>query len=189
MSNMDKQFSRLSPSVVVAGISVQDTNNDIRHFLQSRLGDLPVDDVNEQQDLARRILLKSQGCFLWVRLVLQELEHIYEETTIATVLDEMPSEMSQFYDRTVDFMTENIREKDVAKSILRWSVVGTRSLTVSELQQALKFDIGANVRSIEKSIEGLCGQLVVVDNNGLILMVHQTARGFLLRNRKSDFGI
>lgn len=187
--DIEKGFNRISRDVIAVGISLQDTHQDIELFLQSRIDDLPVDDTAEQQELAKKILSKSGGCFLWVRLVLQELEHIYEQTHVETVLDEMPAEMSEFYDRTVELMSKTIREKDIAKAILRWSVVSTRPLKVFELQKALNFDIGANVRSIEKSIEGLCGQLVVVDKNGAVQMVHQTARDFLLGNEESEFGV
>jgi hypothetical protein len=187
--DIEKQFLRLGHDVIVAEISLQDTYRDIELFLQSRIDDLPVDSSTEQQELAKKVLSKSGGCFLWVRLVLQVLENIYDETTIETVLEEMPEEMSEFYERTVEVMSKTVREKDIAKAILRWSVVSTRPLKASELQQALNLDIGANVRSIEKSIEGLCGQLVFVDKNGAVQMVHQTARDFLLGNQDSEFGI
>jgi len=45
------------------------------------------------------------------------------------------------------------------------------------------------VQSMEKTIEGLCGQFVTVDKNGSVQMVHQTARDFLLGNRESEFGV
>jgi hypothetical protein len=150
---------------------------------------LPVDSNAERQELAKKILSKSGGCFLWVRLVLQVLEHIYDETTIETVLEEIPEEMTEFYDRTVELMSKNLREKDIAKAILRWSVVCTRPLKTAEFEQALNLDIGANVRSIEKSIKGLCGQLVFVDKSKSVQMVHQTARDYLFRNQHSEFWI
>ncbi|KAE9364783.1 hypothetical protein N431DRAFT_489271 [Stipitochalara longipes BDJ] len=187
--DIEKQFARLGHDVVAAEISPQDISRDIELYLQSRIDDLPVDSNAERQELAKKILSKSGGCFLWVRLVLQVLEHIYDETTIETVLEEIPEEMTEFYDRTVELMSKNLREKDIAKAILRWSVVCTRPLKTAEFEQALNLDIGANVRSIEKSIEGLCGQLVFVDKSKSVQMVHQTARDYLFRNQHSEFWI
>jgi hypothetical protein len=187
--DIEKQFARLGRDVIAAEISPLDNTQDIELYLKSRIDDLPVDSSAERQELAKRILSKSGGCFLWVRLVLQVLENIYDETTIETVLEEIPEEMTEFYDRTVNIMSETLREKDIAKAILRWSVVCTRPLKTPEFEQALHLDIGANVRSIEKSIEGLCGQLVFVDKNKSVQMVHQTARDYLFRNQLSEFRI
>lgn len=187
--DIEKQFARLGHDVIAAEISPLDNSKDIELYLKSRIDDLPVDSSAERQELAKRILSKSGGCFLWVRLVLQVLENIYDETTIEIVLEEIPEEMTEFYDRTVKLMSKTLREKDIAKAILRWSVVCTRPLKTPEFEQALHLEIGANVRSIEKSIEGLCGQLVFVDKNKSVQMVHPTARDYLLRNQLSEFRI
>jgi len=132
-----------------------DTNQDIELFLQSRIDDLPVPSSTKRQELAKKILSKSAGCFLWVRLVLAlgVFENIYGDKTIEKVLEEMPEEMTEFYGRTVEVMSKTVREKDIAKTILKWSVASTRPLKSSELQRALILDMGEKVGSIEKSVE------------------------------------
>jgi WD40 repeat protein len=184
-----KQFNRLAHDVIVAEISIDDTNRDIALFLHSRIESLPVDTPREREELANKILLKSGGCFLWVRLVVQVLEKTYGNNKIQTVLEAMPAEMGSFYEQTVKVMSNTIIEKNIAQSILRWAVCSTRPLRAEELQAALQLDIGESVRSIKNSVEGLCGQLVYVDKNCTVQMVHQTARDFLLDNKSSEFRI
>jgi len=69
----------------------------------------------------KKILAKSGGYFLLVRLVLQVLENIYDDTTIETVLEEMPAEINDFYTRTVNLMSVTVPtvQKDIAKAILK----------------------------------------------------------------------
>jgi WD40 repeat protein len=187
--DIEKQFNRLGHDVIAAEISIDDTNRDIALFLHSRIESLPVDTPSEREELANKILLKSGGCFLWVRLVVQVLEKTYGDKKIQTVLEAMPAEMGSFYERTLKVMSNTIMEKNIAQSILRWVVCSTRPLKAGELQAALQLDIGESVRSIKSSVEGLCGQLVYVDKNCAVQMVHQTARDFLLDNKSSEFRI
>ena len=170
-------------------IDLEDSMKDIEAYIRTRIEALPFDSSDERQSLADRILAKSGGCFLWVHLVLQELSSVYTDRSIWTVLDEIPEGMVPFYQRSVEIMSRNTRELDIAKAIILWTVYSVRPLRTLELQQALKLDIGANVLSIKKTIEGLCGQLVYVDKNDTVQIVHPTAREFFVGDTTSEFAI
>ena len=189
MPEIQSHFLRLGRNVVSTEIDVQDSMRDIEAYIQTRMEGLPLDDIQERQGLADKILAKSGGCFLWVHLVLRELSSVYTDRSIWTVLDEIPEDMVPFYQRTVDTISRNTRDVDIAKAILLWTVYCIRPLRTSELQQALKLDIGANVLSIRKTIEGLCGQIVYVDKNDTVRIVHPTAREFLIGDTTSDYAI
>ena len=189
MPEIQSHLLRLGKNVVSTEIDVQDSIRDIEAYIQTRMESLPLDDSRERQGLADKILAKSGGCFLWVHLVLHELSSVYTDKSIWTVLDEIPEGMVPFYQRTIDTISRNTRDLDTAKAILSWTVYCVRPLRTFELQQALKLDIGANVLSIRKTIEGLCGQLVYVDKNDTIRIVHPTAREFLIGNTTSDYAI
>jgi WD40 repeat protein len=175
--------------VISTQINLEDSMKDIQVYIQTRIEAIPLDDKRERLDLASKILSKSGGSFLWVHLVLHELSSVYTDKNILTVLDEIPEGMVPFYQRIIDMMSRNTREKDVTKAILLWTVYSARPLRTSELQEALKLDIGANVLSIKKTIEGLCGQLVYVDKNDTVQIVHATAREFLIGDTTSEFSI
>ena len=182
-------FSRFGRNAVSVEINLQDSMRDIEAYIQNRIEDLPSDGSQEKQDLANKILAKSCGCFLWVHLVLHELSSVYTDNSIWIVLDEIPEGMVPFYERTLEIMARNKRDVDLAKAILLWTVYSIRPLRTFELREALQLDVGANVLNIKKAIEGLCGQLVHVDKNDTVQVVHPTAREFLIGNSTSEYAI
>jgi WD40 repeat protein len=98
--------------------------------------------------------------------------------------------MIPYYERTIRSMAENKLEKHIAKALLVWVVTSTRSLTVSELSEALKVDINIVLPSAKSAIEGLCGQLVSVNSEtGVVDLVHPTAREFLLSEAAGEFRV
>jgi WD40 repeat protein/pimeloyl-ACP methyl ester carboxylesterase len=187
---IDRSFDRLGQLVTRSQISPTDTESDMRLYLDSDAAHLPVDDANERAALVEKLLSRSTGCFLWVRLVREELEHIYSEEMIGDVLEEMPTEMSQLYERSLQIMSKNTREKKLTQAILTWTICSTRPLKTAELQAALKIDGGIQVRNVKHSIEGLCGQLLYVDKHDYVQTIHSTARNFLLdRELDSEFAV
>ena len=188
--DLDKYFTQFGKNVVCDGIYSEDTQSDIKLYLDSEMDSLEFDTHEQRQNLQNQILAKSAGCFLWVKVVLRELESIWTVEQFSTVLDEMPPEMEDMYKRTLDMMSKNIREKRLAQAILIWVVLSTRPLSVAELQHALNLESGTVVRNLEKSIEALCGQLLRVDKQKNVHAIHLTAREFLLKtDLASDFAV
>jgi WD40 repeat protein len=176
--------------IAVVEIPVNDTMNDINLYVRSRIVDLPVDEDNEREDIARQILAKSGTSFLWVRLVMDELEGVYGYDSIKHVLQAIPEGMFPYYARAVAEMSEKRREQHVAKAILSWVMLATRPLSVSELSHALQLDINVRLPSAKSAVEGLCGQLVSVDvYTALIQPVHATAREFILSQEAGEFQV
>ncbi|KAG9233799.1 NACHT and WD domain protein, partial [Amylocarpus encephaloides] len=189
LHDIQSNFVRLGDRVISSEMRLEDTMKDITRYIQSRVQRLPLEREEDKQVLARKLEAKSGACFLWVKLVLDELEMVYSDANIITVLDEIPEGMVPFYKRTIDTMHKNLREKQVTKAILQWTVSATRPLLLSELQTALNLDLGINVFSIRRSVEDLCGQLVYVDHTDTVRFVHATAREFLLSEDALDFRI
>lgn len=179
-----------SAQVTCVEIPVQDTIHDIRRYIQSRIHSLPVDNDADREKLANRIVSKSKACFLWVRLVFDELENIYSSESITTILERIPEGMIPYYERTIKVMAANTLEKHIAKAVLVWTVVCARKLTILELSQALLLDSKTVLPGTKSAVEGLCGQLVTVDEtSGVIDLVHPTAREFLLSETAGEFRV
>lgn len=175
-----------SASLVCVEIPVQDSVNDIKHYIQSRIDSLT--STADKEELASNILRKSNACFLWVRLVLDELENVYSSESIMKVLEKIPEGMLPYYERTIKAMSANKLEKHITKAVLVWAVASARKLTISELSQALELDINTVLPSARTAVEGLCGQLVSVDkDSGLVDLIHPTAREFLLSEAADEF--
>ena len=178
-------------TVIQEEISEDDTKSDIALYLEANMDQLPSIEEEDETDMISRILEKSAGCFLWVSLILQELRQAHTSGEIRQVLEEVPSDMNALYSRILDSMSKAPPYgKVLAKAILTWAVCSYRPLTTDELYHALQIDIRDKVGNIKASIESRCGQLVYVDAQSRVQMVHQTARDFLLQaSDLSDFGI
>ena len=162
------------------------TTSDISLYVQANRGSLPAlgQDREQGRDLIlESILAKSDGCFLWVRLVMDELKRVHTAAEVRRVLREVPMDMDDLYIRILDKMETLQYGKRLAQTILVWVACAARPLTVEELQKAVELDINDDVDSIERAIASTCGQLVYVDSNRFVRMIHQTARDFLLRQR------
>ncbi|KAH7370025.1 hypothetical protein BKA65DRAFT_487549 [Rhexocercosporidium sp. MPI-PUGE-AT-0058] len=172
-------------------VSVEDSQHDIRMFVEAHADDLPVDDERMRAALIETMVEKSAGCFLWTVLVMRQLQDIYTVDEIEDILDEVPQEMDALYSRNLEIMASRPRTKRLAKTVLTWTVCATRSLTVDELKGAILLDIGTAItRDLERSISTLCGQFVFVDRQNRVQIVHDTARTFLLAlDQRSGFQI
>ncbi|KAK9799961.1 putative NACHT and WD domain protein [Seiridium cardinale] len=171
-------------------IPESDSIGDIEYYIRTRIDNLPLDSMADRNELASNILLRSNACFLWVRLVLDELEYVYSRESMLQVLQGIPDGMLPYYERTIHTMSEHKLEKYIAKAVLTWVVTTSRKITISELSQALKLDINAVLPSAKSAVEGLCGQLVSVDqSSGVVDVVHATAREFLWSEAAGEFSV
>lgn len=187
---IERAFSQFGPKIIHLEILASDTLEDIKSFIESRMDQLPVEGDESKLNLCNKILAKSDGSFLWARLVVQELEHTWSEEAIEDVLHEVPADMNLLYMRALENMSRMSRATKLAKAILKWTVCALRPLTISEMQSALKLDIGETVCNLNRSISSICGQLVFVDQRSRIQLVHQTVRDFLIHDGlDSEFAV
>ncbi|KAJ5684478.1 uncharacterized protein N7477_000823 [Penicillium maclennaniae] len=189
--DLDQGFSSIPPNLIQSlPISISDTESDLRLLVERKTQALGVVGPDDRGTLAKKILDKSNGSFLWTILVLEELLHCHGRRQILQILEDVPRGMESLYKRTLDYMSEAVRGKELAKTILMWVVCAVRPMTIRELDGALTLDIRDSFPRLEESISALCGQLVVVDKYGKVKMVHETAREFLVAGGlESEFSI
>ena len=174
-----EQVASVSPFLSTE-VQMQDTRDSILQYLTVNQRKIHAETDAQRAELLDRIINKAQGCFLWVRLVLEELSTVWTMAQIERVLNDVPQEMDLLYSRAVELLlSKPSHSAAVAKAILMWTICAIRPLTVGELQAALHLDIGTTVQNPEDAIPSLCCQLVHVDKNGRVLIVHLTARTFL----------
>jgi len=181
---------KASVSITCIEVSVEDSTNDINYYIQERVKSLANDLASSKEDLAKTLLRRSNTCFLWIRLVLDELEKVYTTESITQIFQSIPEGMVPYYERIVRAMAENSLEKHVAKAVLVWVVASSRNLFIPELSNALNLDINIVLPSAKSAVEGLCGQLIFVDHqSGTVNLVHTTVREFLLSESAGEFYI
>ncbi|KAK3986076.1 hypothetical protein QBC44DRAFT_144648 [Cladorrhinum sp. PSN332] len=171
----------LGPKTFTYPLTDDDTQEDIRLFLSTRLTDLDLfDNDSDRERMFAKILAKARGSFLWVRLVMQDLECAFSEEAMEAVLQDTPADLSQLYTRIMSTIMADDPKAALAKSIFKWVALSSRPLTVEELRHAIKLDVAQTVPNLAKWIPEVCGHLLYVDQNSCVRPIHDTVRNFLL---------
>lgn len=169
----------------------EDSKSDITLYLEANISRLPSVDASSRRKTLLLILEKSAGCFLWVSLVFQELVNVRTSTEVAKVLATIPTDMNGLFARILDNMSAASYGKKLAQAILIWSTCCIRPLKTAELHDVLEIDMNERVdNDIDGSIRSCCGQLVYVDAQSHVQMIHLTAQDFLLHGEiESEFAV
>ena len=98
--------------------------------------------------------------------------------------------MEALYDRMASSIAQNPSATDraLASSILQCVTCSLRALTVAELSHALHEDT-SRMLDVQRSIVELCGGFVVIDNGANVVMIHQTAREYLVSGKDRPFHV
>jgi WD40 repeat protein len=186
---IDRLFSQEKIQVSRIETSIEDSRDDIRLILNAKTQYL-IDDDEFRGDIVEQILNRSNGSFLWVALVLKELETTHGENQIQDLINGVPNGMDDLYKKILNKIASDRKNKNIAKAILRWVVCAIRPLTTDELTEALRLDIQETFRTFEKIVGSLCGHLVYVDAKKRVQVIHQTVRAFLTREElESEFKV
>ena len=153
-------------------------------------------------EMRRRSALSPEGCalveatllrragatFLWVALVLDLLARLPSRKlrAVRALLEQIPDDLEQLYEHG---LAETPRPDDTRR-LLQILLVGSRPLRVEEVNIALNIREGtATLRELDDELEpnaeytiGLLGRFFVKISQGLVFLVHETAREFLLRD-------
>ncbi|KAF8250955.1 hypothetical protein K440DRAFT_596776 [Wilcoxina mikolae CBS 423.85] len=189
-------------------IRMQDENkSDIRDFVNSSTSQIGFPESTLQQ-VREYIIEHSQGVFLWVCLVVDNLCRYAEAgCTLSEIINSMrtlPRELEGLYENILREL-EVYDKSDVVLGIriFQLTLFACRPLTVPELQHALaipddpdtefslsiKFFEYNQIFGIENRIIRCCGNLVEIKRQGgttSVQLMHQTAREFLLQHHKSE---
>ena len=182
--DVQQSLSSLSNAVEHYAVQGQDLESDLREFVRSRMTTLPVSDEKSQVALIDKLLAKASGSFLWVSLIVYELEQAFSEEDVEEIIEEVPGDMSKLYIRMLTTIPSQGRSLKLVQSVLTWTLFSRRPLRVDEMQAAIKLDIGQTVHNLSITLSAICGQLLVVDPLDRVLCVHQTARIFLINQRE-----
>ncbi|PGH14324.1 hypothetical protein AJ79_03146 [Helicocarpus griseus UAMH5409] len=180
-------FSRISPASLVDRLSLSDNLSDIELYAESEMAYMH-GDPQFRQDVVKKITSRAEGNFLWVSLAVKEILGCHSPEDIAQILHEMPPGMESLYGRMESSIARLTRASDlvIAKSILSWATYCRRPLKVDELARALQGHI-PQIIDLRHTVAQLCGHFVVVDSNDFIVLVHKTAREYLIKSANLPF--
>lgn len=123
---------------------------------------------------------KANGTFLWVALVVRELEKP-ECWDPLQVVQEAPEDLYQFYDRMMT-QIENLaaRNSEMCRRMLAIATLAYRPLSLTELGSlcALTTSRGSALAKISRKLVAMCGSFLTVRDDQVYL-VHQSAKDYL----------
>ncbi|KAI0436723.1 hypothetical protein F4803DRAFT_207941 [Xylaria telfairii] len=186
--NFDRLVRSISGSKMEK--STADHNRgDIERFVQRELDHMRGSSQFRQQ-LLQDIMKRSEGNFLWVKLVLEEIMGCHTEENIREVLEEIPNDMTLMFQRMEKNLLQSARKSDVQliRTLLEWTTCAQRPLSLKELSQALQPEFSGFL-DFKRTVRETCGQFVQVDGDNQVTILHHTAREYFTRSSESVFRI
>lgn len=128
---------KLSTNLCIA-IDATRTEQDIKIYLAAVKDHLPTSDAAWLDLIARRVMERSHGMFLFARLIMQSLSRSSSPAELTRQLEELPSGLTAFYNKHLERLSrETATRQQLARKLLLWVCYAQRPLNWAELQVAL----------------------------------------------------
>ncbi|KAI8630510.1 hypothetical protein F5Y19DRAFT_48326 [Xylariaceae sp. FL1651] len=163
----------------------------IKHYTAQRLQtmDAKFGQLNltgqEIEDIERSITRKSDGMFLYARLVLDYLSSniFFSGTEILTSVNELPEKISEFYGQILSQILAHLdaRSVDRVKCMFRWIAFAKRPLRRFEFLSAMAFSSGDHsITTIApRYILDVCNALVEEWKDTTLSFIHNSVQEYL----------
>ena len=190
--------SRREPELVDAfkavpslGIGADDLRDDIKVYLEYQVSKSAIlSDLRVRSRIIRILNIRSKGMFLWVALMVKELESRSTVDEIESALATLPDGLSEVYERILLRLHNTLKpsRRVFCCRLLRWITLAKRPLRLDEIGEALKLEYATitgdsrftpNLLCSARDLELACGSLVTVQNQ-FIQLIHLSAREFLM---------
>ncbi|KAK7413801.1 hypothetical protein QQX98_007294 [Neonectria punicea] len=156
----------------------------IRQYLEQRLQSLhekiSQHDVGQDEilEIQNTIATKTDGMFLYARLVLDYLSHniFYSCDEIQASVNQLPEKLTDFYRKILTQILVTLDPRSVSriKSVLGWVAFARRPLRKMELLSAISFSAGdpTITHVAPRYILDLCGSLVEERQDATLAFIH-----------------
>ncbi|OAL43118.1 hypothetical protein IQ07DRAFT_650395 [Pyrenochaeta sp. DS3sAY3a] len=170
-------------------------SDSITRFVDKRMSDIPdllsdLDpDASITSHIKRSLLEKSQGMFLWVRVVLDLLDTVYSPEELSAVVDDLPSDLETLYGRILDRLCNvpGAHSHGGVPRIISLICFAQRPLHKQELLHALSVPAwgeGNDMQSVPiSSILDHCKPFVEELPDSSLILVHFSVKEFFLAGR------
>ncbi|KAK6451809.1 hypothetical protein FP744_10008060 [Trichoderma asperellum] len=176
-------FQRLAKQVHMETICMEGNLMDFRSYIDHEMdlaGDAPY-----RENVTAQLLERAKGNFLWVHLAVQKINLCHTKPDVENALMELPSGMEALYNRMAISVQsqQSASDRRLGHTILNWATCARRLLSIEELGDALGND---GLLEIHRTVGDLCGGFVIVDHEGKVTMVHETAREYLTKRSEEE---
>ena len=172
-------------------IGAEDLHDDIKAYLEYQVSQSSMlSDPRVRSRIVRILNARSKGMFLWVALMLKELESRSTIDEIENALSSLPDGLNEVYERILIRLHNTLKpsRKTFCCRLLKWITLAKRPLRLDEVGEALKLEYATatgdpsftqNLLCSVRELELVCGSLVTVKNQS-IQLIHLSTREFLL---------
>ncbi len=170
---------------------VAEVKEDIRLYIEHRISkSAKLSSDRVRPHVTEMLNAYSNGMFLWVVLVIKELELAVSSFDLLKAIKSPPRGMDDAYGRILRRLAVlNPSQITLCCRLLRWLVLAKRELRLDEVYEAIKheysWEFGAagpqSLLSWKSELEVIGGSLVTVRNESISLM-HLTAHDYLQRD-------
>jgi hypothetical protein len=184
--NHVEQRTRLEDSQSVLSLELQENadlvSGAIGAYISDRISKLVTlqNDDSLQEYVQQALQEKAEGTFLWVALVVQELEDV-DSWDVRQVVDDVPKGLDDLYARMIDHI-KNLaaRSREYCQLVLSATTLAYRPLQLLELGavSGLPEVIAGNYKNMETIVKKSGSFLTVRDKT--IYFVHQSAKDYLI---------
>jgi hypothetical protein len=135
-------------------------------------------DTSLQKEIIDQLRRKSDGTFLWVALVLQQLKSCRLKTELRPTIDMMPSGLFQLYDRMLGKLIDEEKYTAICRCVLSTAALTNRPLSLAELQTLTGVDKEDSI----DTVVNLCASFLTIREDQVYL-IHQSAKDYLVGPR------
>lgn len=178
----------LQAAIYATSLKIEMNSNliktDIEEFIRAEIENSQILRAQGLRDSVFEVLReKSDGMFLWVKLMIEELRKSATRSEVMDRLRNMPRGLEKL--RLVEKL--NGLELILARKALAFTIASCRVLTVDELRYSYALDIGSSssledhlLLQPEQRIMDMCGGLVNI-TGGHVQLIHISVKEFLTR--------
>ncbi|KAH8692058.1 WD40-repeat-containing domain protein [Talaromyces proteolyticus] len=132
-------------------------------------------DQELQERVKYQLCRKSDGTFLWVALVIEELRKCHLEEEVLDALEDIPTDLSKLYDQMIGHIDQlKGRRRDICVMVLSMVVLAYRPLHLSEICHLTGID---KRQEVDRAII-LCGSFLSIRDE-YVYLIHQSAKDHL----------
>ena len=149
-------------------------------------GSLVVDDEDLEQLIIDCLVDGAKGMFLWVKFQLAELCTAETDSEVNRILENLPKDLGETYDRLLGRINGEQRE-NLVRRMFQWIICAKRPLYIDELREAIAFDIedrhwdGSKIPTQILRVVRACGNLVVINEETRhVSLAHYTVQQYVL---------
>lgn len=185
---ISRSLQKLKKKLPVAEVALKGVEDDIRTVVAEEIEYLPCDD-DFRVEIADKILVRSQGSFLWASLVLKSIVRCHRQEQVRKVLDTTPDGMADLYDRMMNGVAAGLGAPEdvaLARILFSWATYARTPMPVEVLCELHATEL-ASVMDLKHTIHEVCGQFVVLDVHNRLRLVHHSAKEYLMRSHELPF--